>query len=118
MCYDYDTIAIIGILRSVSSLTITREDSSIFLNWTAPFTLDIIGVDPDITYCVDVVNSTSSATLQAMCGINETEFTYPITFLSACDTILFTVTPVNIVGNGTNHTVSYYDISKYRDTNT
>ena len=76
------------------------ETSALFLNWTAPFTLDITATVPDITYCVDVVSSTSSATLHSQCGITEMEFTYPLLSRISCDGYNFTVTPVNVVGNG------------------
>ena len=79
---------------------LTIHNSTISLTWTAPFTLDITGVDPDITYCVGVVNSTSSSILHSECGITETEYEYPIPPDSACHMYMFTVTPVNVAGNG------------------
>ena len=81
----------------------TVQDSTISLTWTAPFTLDIRGVDPDITYCVCV---TSSLTLHSQCVITETEYEYPIPPDSACHDHMVTVTPVNPAGNGTSST--YY----------
>ncbi len=85
-------------------LHLTFEQDQFSLNWTAPFTLDITDADPDITYCVGVVNSTSSAT---QCGINVTEFTYPIPPRRIfCDEFEFIVIPVNVVGNGTSSSVA------------
>ena len=78
-----------------------------YLNWTAPFSFDILDVDPDITYCVDVVNSSSSAVLYSQCGINVTMFMYPYPFHVGCKVFLFNVTPVNIVGNGTVRTADF-----------
>ena len=83
----------------------TVQDSTISLTWTAPFTLDIAGVDPDITYCVGVVNS--SSTLHSQCGITETEYEYPIPPDSACHDHMVTVTPVNPAGNGTSSLLTY-----------
>ena len=94
-----------GLLFAVGSLELTPGFNTTTLNWTAPFTLDITTVDPDITYCVDVVSSTSSATLHSECGITETEFTYPLPPRSWCDQYNFTVTPVNVVGNGTRNSI-------------
>ena len=94
-----------GLLSAVGSLMMTVQDSTISLTWTAPFTLDIPG-DPDITYCVCEVNSTSSSTLHSQCGITETEYEYPIPPDSACHDHMITVTPVNPAGNGTSST--YY----------
>ena len=92
-----------GLLSAVDSLMMTVQDSTISLTWTVPFTLDIAAVDPDITYCVCVVNSTSSSTLHSQCGITKTEFSFSIPPDTACHNYMFTftVTPVNGVGNGT-----------------
>ena len=65
-------------------------------------------MDPDISgYCVDVVNSTSSSTLHSECGITETQFSYPIPPDSDCHVYTLAVTPVNIVGNGSEELTSY-----------
>ncbi len=100
---------IVGFLPVVGSLTATPIplDSIISLTWTRPFSLDIPGVDPDITgYCVSVVNSTSSLVIHSQCGITDTQYNYTVcTNDIVCDTYTFTVTPVNIVGNGTSASV-------------
>ena len=98
-----------GLLSAVGSLLlVTVQDSVISLTWTAPFTLNIRGVHPDITYCVGVVYPTSSSTLHSQCGITETEYEYPIPPDSACHNLMVTVTPVNVVGNGTSSTLALY----------
>ena len=85
-------------LSAVGSLRLNINGSTILLlNWTAPFTLDISTTAVDITYCVDVVNS-SAILLHSECGITETEYTFP---RSWCEEYTFVVTPVNVVGNGT-----------------
>ena len=88
---------------------VMADDAIVNLTWTPPFTLDIPGVDPDIAgYCVDVVNSTSSATLHSQCGINVTEYTFPLPHeLRACDVISCIVTPVNVVGRGQSETTTF-----------
>lgn len=91
-----------GPLSAVGSLTLSVQNSTIFLNWTAPFTLDINGIDeqPDITYCVNV--ALSNSTLYSECGITETEYIYSNTCTCVgCINVTFTVIPVNVVGNGT-----------------
>ena len=91
----------IGLLSAVGSLRVTVQYSTISLTWTAPFTFNIRGVDPDIAYCVGAVNSTSSSIqLHSQCGITETEFEYPIPPDSGCHDYIVTVTPVNPAGNG------------------
>ena len=102
--YNYCT----GALSVVGSLLVTPDhdpcSSTLSLTWTPPFTLDIPGVDPDITgYCVDVIDSTSSSLLYSQCGINRTEFRYSTPLTEA----VFRVTPVNYAGNGTQLNISY-----------
>ena len=85
---------------------LTTEDFTYTLTWTPPFTLDISNVDPDIGYCVDVANSTTL--LLSQCEITSTEFTYTTNITADCAAFWFTVTPVNIVGNGTSQTRAYF----------
>ncbi len=99
----------LGLLPAVSFLTATPIplDSIISLTWTPPFSLDIPSVYPDITYCVGVVNSTSSLVIHSQCGITDTQYNYTVSPISTpCDTYTFTVTPINIVGNGTSASVT------------
>lgn len=80
-----------------------------FLNWIAPHSLDLTDIDPDIEgYCIDIENSTSSSTIHSECNIIATEFTYPHPAGGWCDTFVFVVTPVNVVGNGTQIAVPHY----------
>ena len=67
----------------------------------------LYGVDPDITYCVDVINSTSSVTVHLECDITMTEFSYPIPQDAVCHSYVLTITPVNVVGRGVSSSVSY-----------
>ncbi len=100
---------IVGFLPVVGSLTATPipVDSIISLTWTPPFSLNIPGVDPDITYCVGVVNSTSSLVIHSQCDITDTQYNYTVSPNDiVCDTYIFTVTPVNIVGNGESASVT------------
>jgi hypothetical protein len=77
------------------------QNSTVVLHWDPPFTLDIPRVDPDIeAYCVTV---DAGFILHSQC-INKTEFHYP---LDGCYLYNFTVTAINIVGNGTGKTVLY-----------
>ena len=97
-----------GLLPAVGSLMLSEQSTLILLTWTSPFTLDITNTDPDIAgYCVDVVNSSTLATLHSECGINVTNFTCPISPRSWCDKYTFTITPVNVVGNGMPSSLNY-----------
>ena len=97
-------ISVVGLLSAVGSLEIYSNAShdTYFLTWTPPFTLDITGVDPDITgYCVDVTShSNSTPTLHSQCGINVTEFNFDLSPDSGCHRYIATVKPVNVLGNG------------------
>ncbi len=103
-------LLIVGLLPAVGSLTaiLIPMDSIISLTWTRPFSLDITNVDPDITgYCVGVVNSTSSLVIHSQCGITDTQYNYTVSPRSTpCDNYTFTVTPINIVDNGTSASVT------------
>ena len=110
MAVLYIILHVLGRLTAVESLTLNPQpqDSAITLTWTPPFTLDIRGIKPDISgYCVDVFTASSSARLHSECEITDTKFSYPMPPRNWCDLIIFTITPVNVVGNGTRNTVSY-----------
>ena len=82
-------------------LNIHPAGTNISVNWTAPFTRDITGVHPDITYCVNVSTDTNMGLdLPAVCGIIETRFTFDKPASSICTVIFITVTPVNLNGEG------------------
>ena len=100
-------ITCLGLLSVVGSPSLNLAGTDVSLSWTAPFTLDIPNNDPDITYCVDIVNSTSSSVVLSECGITVTEFNFFIPIGGVCDNYTFTVTPVNVVGNGTIVTLGY-----------
>ena len=99
---------IIGLLGVVSSISLTVTNSIISVKWLPPPSLDIYNVNPDITYCVDVLNSTTHTVVDSQCGITETEFVYPVPPDAICHIYTFTVTPVNGAGNGTSNIVSYF----------
>ena len=101
------TIHTVGILSAISLLSIVASNSTLSLTWEPPFTLDITAVDPDITYCVDVIGSTSSVTLHSQCDITMTEFSYPLPQDAVCHSYVLSITPVNVVGRGFSNSVSY-----------
>ena len=101
--------AFIGLLPAVGDLEVMYRDvdSHFSVGWTGPFTRDITGVDPDVTYCVYVINSTSSEILHSKCEITETEFSYAAPSFSGCSMFAFTITTVNIAGVGNSSTADY-----------
>ena len=97
-------ITYIGLLPAVGSPSIDIVDTCISLVWTAPFSLLPVN---DITYCVDVVNSTTSSIVLSECEITVTGFNFSIPIGRVCDNYTFTLTPVNADGNGTAVTLGY-----------
>ena len=97
----------VGLLSAVDAVNIMASNTTLSLTWEPPFTLDITGVDPDITYCVNVIGSTSSAALHPQCDITMTEFSYPLPQDAVCHSYVLSITPVNVVGRGVSSSVSY-----------
>ena len=100
-------------LSAVGNLNATVLDSTISLTWEAPFFFDIVNINPDVTYRVDVINSTSSQVTHSQGGITITQYNYTTSLsperracIPVCDVFKFTITPVNIVGNGSESSMS------------
>jgi len=97
-------IIFVGILNPVSNLTTIVQicDNIVNISWIAPYSIDVPSTDPDITYCVNVVNTFLSSPAQSYsrCGINKTshQFILPQR-LFACAEYQVGVTAVNKVGN-------------------
>ena len=100
-----------GLLAAVGDLTLSVQDTETFVNWTAPFTLDISNEEDDISgYCIDVINITSSSSLFSQCGINTTQISLPLSLDDACHVNRVTVSPENVVGRGERNAVIYSQI--------
>ena len=94
-----------GLLSKVVDLKTTSNPSSVTISWTAPFSLDVTGVDPDIWYSVLIYNVTDennpTAILCTDCiNITETHYTFTPDYLSPCHVYNFSVIPVNGAGQG------------------
>ena len=89
---------VLGIFAAVRSYRLRISNQFAFLSWERPN-----NSEPDITYCVDVINSSLPLTLYSECGITGIAYIYPerIDNVGPCDHIAFVVIPVNQVGNGT-----------------
>ena len=48
-----------GTLEAVSNLTTVSIPSIIQLSWQPPFSLDLTTTEPDIVYCVNILNITN-----------------------------------------------------------
>ena len=66
----------------------------------APFSLAVTSPH-EVTYCVDVYNSTDQTLEMSICGLNETQYRYEaMSDPSPCDGVDIYVIPVNSAGNG------------------
>ena len=88
-----------GLLDIPSNLMLSEADNQHMrrLSWDKPFSLDITDVDPDIecyNVCYSLINVTAEKS-QCTC-VNQTEYT----FLCVSVPLLFTVSAVNVVGEG------------------
>lgn len=105
------TIILQGTLAAVGSLSLTyNQDSTITLNWTAPFTHDITGGQDIEGYSVIVTRDFNSSNYTITnYTTTETSFLYtlPSDGMNACLSYLFTVYARNPAGDGDNSSVSY-----------
>ena len=74
------------------------------ISWIAPYSIDVPSTNPDITYCVDIYNSSAAepTRISSKCHINQTSHQgayYPM--LIACAEYQVKVIAVNKVGNST-----------------
>ena len=81
-----------------------RRSKSINISWTAPFSLDVTDVDPDIWYSVLIYNVTDETTVSVpypnCTNISETFCVFTPDHLSLCHKYNVTVIPQNGVGVG------------------
>lgn len=70
--------------------------------WKAPFTLNITNTEPDISYCVQMLNLSNGNVLTSVCSIVVTGFHYTLKSNDFCykNHLRVTVTPVNEAGYG------------------
>ena len=97
-CYCFS-----GFLHPVVDLTTTLNTTSIIVSWTAPFSLDVTGVDPDVWYTIFIYNVTHDP-ITISCtdcvNITETHYTFYPDYYNPCHKYNFTVIPFNGAGQG------------------
>ena len=94
---------------AVGDLRASSNTSSVTISWTAPFSLDVTGFDPDIWYFVyDVTDENSpTAILCTDCiNITETHYTFTPDYLSPCHVYNLSVIPVNGAGQGESSSIA------------
>ncbi|CAI8001360.1 hypothetical protein GBAR_LOCUS3172, partial [Geodia barretti] len=95
-----------GPLSAVGDLKVDVKNARpVTILWSAPFSLDVTGVDPDIWYSVLIYNVTDennpTAILCTDCiNITETHYTFTPDYLSPCHVYNFSVIPLNGAGQG------------------
>lgn len=79
------------------SYLVTRSVNT--LSWVTPFSQDLTNVDPDIVYCVEVVNITFwRSLLMSECVVTETSYTNIMIF--CWDTSMSTLSLVEVMWRG------------------
>ena len=96
---------IAGPLSAVADLRATNNPNSITISWTAPFSLDVTDVHPDIWYSVLIYNMTEEESPHLIdctdCdNITTPNYTFTPAFVLPCHKYLFSVTPFNGAGKG------------------
>ena len=94
-----------GLLDAPSNLILSGADSQFIrrLSWDEPFSLDIADVDPDISHykvCYSLINVTVEKS-QCKQVLNRTDYVFPYVSVP----LHFTVSAVNIVGEGNSTSV-------------
>ena len=103
------TPCFLGKPAAVSSLTSASLTSIIHLTWAPPPTLDITGVDPNISYCIDidiravaVADNNFSTPLTTICNVYIPKFNLSMDYPNTSTSVVyeFRVTPRNGAGVG------------------
>ena len=85
-----------GQLSAVGDLRATNRPVSVTISWSAPFSLDVTGVDPDIWYSVLIYNVTDENNPTTLSiKVNDTSYTFAPPDINPCDEYLVSVTPMN-----------------------
>ena len=95
----------LGVLLAVVDLSVNYSLGSVTISWTAPFSLDVTGVNPDIWYSVLVYNTTEDSDPTAVpcadcINITETHYTFTPDYPSPCHVYSVSVVPFNGAGQG------------------
>ncbi|CAI8008281.1 hypothetical protein GBAR_LOCUS5679, partial [Geodia barretti] len=93
------SLSVQGPLSNVVNLRAISNASSVTVSWTAPFSLNVTDVDPDIWYSVLVYNVTDennpTAILCTDCiNITGAHYTFSPDYFSPCHLYLFSVIPI------------------------
>ena len=100
----------VDLLQAVNILNYAiSEDFIISISWSPPFTLNVTGIEPDIWYTVEVIDSTDNISSPTPCSsppyfncylLFGTNYTFYPDSPSPCNEYSFTIIPINGVGEG------------------
>ena len=98
-----------GVLDQVSDVSINNSCDSITISWSAPFSLDVSGMDPDIWYTLLISNVTDedhpTAVLCTDCH-NLTQTHYTFNFTNDTFNFDFTIIAKNGAGDSPGYVVN------------
>lgn len=98
------TCYVLGPLSAVSGFIATSNAKTVTISWTAPFSLDLTDIDPDVQYilnCYDVTEETVRLIPCEDChNINTTQYKFTPNHTSPCHKYFFSVIPRNGAGEG------------------
>lgn len=89
-----------GLLRAPSLVSVVSNYTTIHLTWNAPYTLDITGVEPDIShYEVHIKNVDSEQYFRVNTSVTSYSFDQQSSS-TACSVFEFQIAAVNLAGVG------------------
>ena len=106
-----------GELEAVGNLTSVSTSSVITLTWQPPFSLNLTTAEPDIVYCVNIVNITNEDIeidhLISNCSVFETYYNFVIVSPEFEGLFRFIITPRSNVEGAKNGTPNSINVSYY-----
>ena len=91
---------ITGLLDAVSDVIVEYNSPSFIISWTAPFTYQVPFVNPLISYCISITNTSSGSILvNQTCELLNTNYSVELEY-DPCVEYSATIIAVNPVGDG------------------
>ena len=100
--YVYIHVGLLSI--SNESLSLRSDKESVYLQWKPPFSLNVTGVEPDISYTLFIYNVTGeNPVLLESHNLTESHYIFTPLIFSPCQDLKYdiTVVPLNGAGEGT-----------------
>ena len=102
---------ITGLLDAVSDVIVEYNGPSFIITWTAPFTYQVPFVNPLISYCISITNTSSGSVLvNQTCELLNTYYSVELEY-DPCVEYSATIIAVNPVGDGQPKVIPFPGIS-------